>query len=42
MSAKLVEGIQPHLLKAHYAVNEEISARNRARQHSTKDFTVNS
>jgi hypothetical protein len=41
MSANLVEGISPRLLEAHYRINEEISARIRARQQSAKDFSVN-
>jgi len=41
MSANLLEGISPRLLEAHYRVNEEISARIRARRQSAKDFLVN-
>jgi len=41
MSAKLVEGIPPRLLEAHHRVNEEISARIRARRQSARDFFVN-
>lgn len=41
MSANLLEGIPPRLLAAHYRVNEEISARIRARRQSAKDFSVN-
>ena len=41
MSANLLEGIPPRLLEAHYRVNEEISARIRARRQSAKDFLVN-
>jgi len=38
MSANLLQGIPPRLLDAHYAVNEEISARIRARRQGAKDF----
>ena len=41
MSANLLEGIPPRLLKAHHRVNNEISARIRARRQSTRDFLVN-
>jgi hypothetical protein len=41
MSGKLMEGIPQRLLAAHYQVNEEISARIRARRQSAKDFLVN-
>ncbi|MGO8926241.1 MAG: hypothetical protein ACLQU3_05040 [Limisphaerales bacterium] len=41
MSANLVQGIPPHLLKAHHQVNQSIIARIRARQQSAKDFSVN-
>ena len=41
MSANLLQGIPPRLLEAHYRVNEEISARIRARRQSAKDFSVN-
>jgi hypothetical protein len=41
MSANLLEGIAPRLLEAHFQVNEEISARIRARRQSAKDFSVN-
>jgi len=41
MSANLLEGIQPGLLLAHHRVNQEISARIRARRQSAKDFLVN-
>jgi len=41
MSANLLQGIPPHLLKGHYEVNEQISARIRARRQSAKDFLVN-
>jgi hypothetical protein len=41
MSANLLEGIPPRLLEAHHRVNEEISARIRARRQSAKDFLVN-
>ena len=41
MSANLVQGISPKLLAAHHRVNEEISARIRARRQSAKDFSVN-
>ncbi len=41
MSANLLEGIPPRLLVAHHRVNEEISARIRARRQSAKDFLVN-
>ena len=41
MSANLLQGIPQHLLDAHYRVNEEISARVRARRLSAKDFSVN-
>ena len=41
MSANLLQGIPPHLLEAHHRVNEEISARIRARRQSAKDFLVN-
>jgi hypothetical protein len=41
MSANLLEGIPPHLLAAHHQINEEISARIRARRQSAKDFSVN-
>jgi hypothetical protein len=41
MSANLLQGIPPRLLAAHYRVNEEISARIRARRQSAKDFLVN-
>lgn len=40
MSGNLLEGIPPRLLEAHYRVNEEISARIRARRQSAKDFLV--
>jgi len=36
-----LEGIPPHLLAAHHQINEEISARIRARRQSAKDFSVN-
>jgi hypothetical protein len=41
MSANLLEGIPPRLLEAHHRVNEEISARIRARRQIAKDFSVN-
>ena len=41
MSANLLQNIPPRLLEAHYRVNEEISARIRARRQSAKDFLVN-
>jgi hypothetical protein len=41
MSANLLQGIPPRLLAAHHQVNEEISARIRARRQSAKDFLVN-
>jgi hypothetical protein len=41
MSANLLQGIPPRLLEAHYRVNEEISARIRARRQGAKDFSVN-
>jgi hypothetical protein len=41
MSTNLLQGIPPRLLEAHYRVNEEISARIRARRQSAKDFSVN-
>lgn len=41
MSANLLQGIPPRLLAAHCRVNEEISARIRARRQSAKDFSVN-
>jgi hypothetical protein len=41
MSANLLQGIPTRLLAAHYRVNEEISARIRARRQSAKDFLVN-
>jgi hypothetical protein len=41
MSANLLQGIPQRLLEAHYRVNEEISARIRARRQSAKDFLVN-
>jgi hypothetical protein len=41
MSANLLQGIPPHLLVAHHRVNQEISARIRARRQSAKDFSVN-
>jgi hypothetical protein len=41
MSANLLQGIPPRLLEAHHRVNEEISARIRARRQSAKDFLVN-
>jgi hypothetical protein len=41
MSANLLQGIPPRLLEAHYRVNEEISARIRARRQGAKDFLVN-
>ncbi len=41
MSANLLQGLPPHLLEAHYRVNDEISARIRARRQSAKDFLVN-
>jgi hypothetical protein len=41
MSANLLQGIPPHLLEAHHRVNQEISARIRARRQSAKDFLVN-
>jgi len=41
MSANLLQGIPPRLLAAHHHVNEEISARIRARRQSAKDFLVN-
>jgi len=41
MSANLLQGIPPRLLAAHHQVNEEISARVRARRQSAKDFLVN-
>jgi hypothetical protein len=41
MSAIVLEGIPQGLLEAHYRVNEEISARIRARRQSVKDFLVN-
>jgi hypothetical protein len=41
MSANLLQGIPPRLLEAHYRVNEEISARIRARRQSARDFSVN-
>ena len=41
MSAILLEGIPARLLEAHYRVNEEISARIRARRQGAKDFLVN-
>jgi len=42
MSANLLQGIPPRLLEAHFQVNEQISARIRARRQSAKDFSVNS
>jgi len=36
-----LQGIPPRLLAAHHQVNEEISARVRARRQSAKDFLVN-
>lgn len=41
MSANLLQGIPPRLLAAHHQVNEEISARIRARRQSAKDFSMN-
>jgi hypothetical protein len=41
MSANLLQSIPPHLLEAHHRVNEQISARIRARRQSAKDFLVN-
>jgi len=41
MTANLLEGIPPRLLAAHYKINEEISARIRARRQSATDFLVN-
>jgi hypothetical protein len=41
MSSNLLHGIPTRLLEAHYRVNEEISARIRARRQSAKDFLVN-
>ena len=41
MSANLLRGIPERLLEAHYQVNEEISARVRARRQSAQDFSVN-
>jgi len=41
MSAIVLEGIPPRLLLAHHRVNQEISARIRARRQSAKDFLVN-
>ena len=41
MSANLLQGIPERLLEAHYRVNEEISARVRARRQSAQDFSVN-
>ena len=40
MSANLLQGIPPHLLEAHRRVNEEISARIRARRQGARDFLV--
>jgi len=41
MSANLLQGIPPRLLEAHHRVNQEISARVRARRQSARDFSVN-
>jgi hypothetical protein len=41
MSSNLLQGISPRLLAAHHQVNEEISARIRARRQSARDFLVN-
>lgn len=41
MSANLLQGIPPRLLEAHHRVNQEISARIRARRQGAKDFSVN-
>ena len=41
MSANLLQGIPVRLLQAHYRVNEEISARIRARRQSAQDFSMN-
>ena len=41
MSANLLQGIPQRRLEAHYEVNEQISARIRARRRSAKDFSVN-
>ena len=41
MSANLLLGIPPRLLAAHHQVNQEISARIRARRQSAKDYSVN-
>ena len=41
MSANLLQDIPPGLLAAHHQINEEISARIRARRQSAKDFSMN-
>jgi len=41
MSANLLVGIPLRLLATHHQINEEISARIRARRQSAKDFLVN-
>jgi hypothetical protein len=41
MSANLLQGIPPRLLEAHHEINQEISARIRARRQSAKDFLIN-
>lgn len=41
MSANLVQGIPHRLLEAHHEVNQQISARIRAKRQSAKDFSVN-
>jgi hypothetical protein len=41
MSDNLLQGIPSRLLEAHLQVNEQISARIRARLQSAKDFSVN-
>ena len=41
MSANLLQGIPKGLLEAHHRVNEEISARIRARRQSAQDLLVN-
>ena len=41
MSSNLLRGIPQRLLDAHYLVNEEISARVRARRQGAQDFLVN-
>ncbi len=40
LAANLLQGIPPRLLEAHWRVNEEISARIRARRQSARDWLV--